>query len=212
MKRLLLILTATLFIVSCGQKSAEENEETTTDEAVYRLNLKSTKLEWEAYKFTEKKGVKGTFDSIQITPAVEAGSLEEMINGLTFSINVASTNSGDEIRDPKIVASFFGSMMNTNTIEGKITSYEKTSDTEASVNVDITMNDKTVSVPSKIQIGDKSVQLTTAIEMGSWDANSSIDSLNTVCEDLHKGEDGTSKLWPDVSITVTSSYFEAEAS
>ena len=98
--------------------------------------------------------------------------------------------------------------MNTDMISGKITSYTAT-EGGADVNVDITMNDKTVSVPSKIKFMDKAIELSTSIDMASWDATSSIDSLNTVCEDLHKGADGQSKLWPDVSITVTSSYYEA---
>jgi polyisoprenoid-binding protein YceI len=212
MKRIALIFIASLFFVACGPKGDDnkDNDEETSS-AVYKINHENTTIEWEAYKFTERKGVKGAFGQIKTTPEKEIGSLEEIITGTTFEVDVNSINSGDSTRDPKIIAHFFGSMMNTDKIMGKITSYSQTSDTEADVTVDITMNDKTVSVPSKIQLTDKNIKLTTSLKMGEWDAISSVDSLNTICNDLHKGEDGLSKLWPDVSITVNTTYFEAEA-
>lgn len=209
MKKLSLILIASLFVVACGKKTDSGEQDQDSKETTYRINHEATTLQWEAYKFTERKGVKGVFDQIKSTPSKETGTLEELITGLKFEIDVNSVNSGDSTRDPKILAHFFGSMMNTEKISGEISSYTKTSDTEAEVNVDITMNDKTVSIPSKIAFTEKDIQLTTSVDLAKWDAISSVDSLNSVCKELHTGEDGQSKLWPDVSIVVNTTYYEA---
>jgi len=210
MKKLFILLSISIVLGACGKKTSDSDQQAESTPQ-YKLNLHNANLQWEAYKFTERKGVKGSFDSIVYEQAVDTGSMEELISGLGFEIHTASVNSGDEIRDPKIITHFFGSMLSSEVIHGKISSFEMTSDFEAAVNVDITMNDKTVSVPSTIQFLDAVVQLKTVIDLAQWEAAPAVDSLNRVCEDLHKGSDGLSKLWPDVAITVNTTRTELVA-
>jgi hypothetical protein len=42
-----------------------------------------------------------------------------------------------------------------------------------------------------------------SIDVSSWNALGGIDALNEVCEDLHKGDDGVSKLWSEVSLKLS---------
>ena len=46
--------------------------------------------------------------------------------------------------------------------------------------------------------------MTTVLHTPDWNADAGLAALNNECEELHKGEDGISKLWPDVNVTVVS--------
>jgi hypothetical protein len=216
MKYQFLLLSTALFIASCGEKSKQTSTvQNKTDDyqnvnKTYKLNQEDITLTWEAYKFNERKGVKGTFDSISFTPKTEYGNLSEIIEGLSFEIDINSTNSGDIARDPKIIEFFFGTMLNTGSIRGTITSYDSTSDYSADATVDIAMNDKIVSVPAKITILSSTIKLKAVLDIANWDAMSALSNLDEQCDVLHKGADGVSKLWPDVMITVSATYSEAE--
>ena len=40
----------------------------------------------------------------------------------------------------------------------------------------------------------------------NWNAKSSLDSLNLICKELHKGLDGISKTWSEVAINISSTF------
>jgi hypothetical protein len=223
MKQFLFFICAAVLIISCGKQSNESAHYTNhTDSSgivpsdskainkVFRINHENTTFEWVAYKFSERKGVKGSFDSITITSQVESGSIEELVSGLTFDIDIKSTNSADVGRDSKIVEYFFGTMLNTDVIKGEIVSYSKTSDYSADASIAITMNGQSITVPAKITILSRSVKLKAILDIGAWDAIASLNALHQECEVLHKSADGLSKIWPDVMISVSAQLQELE--
>jgi hypothetical protein len=53
-------------------------------------------------------------------------------------------------------------------------------------------------------VNGNEIQLDATLQLADWKAEPSVASLNEVCSDLHKGEDGESILWPDVDIHITS--------
>ncbi|MBO6517258.1 MAG: YceI family protein [Bacteroidia bacterium] len=206
MKKTLIFGVAIILLASCSaNKSEDKNAETenVSTETVYAYQRAFTTLEWTAYKTSAKVGVKGSFDEFNVTTGVETGTPKELMNQLEFSIPVSTTNSGNEIRDPKIIESFFGTMMNTENITGKFTSISG-NDSAGTTRIAITMNDVEHEVDGSYTIDGNEITLTTDLNLGDWKAEPSVASLNEVCSDLHKGEDGSSVLWPDVNIVITS--------
>ena len=51
-----------------------------------------------------------------------------------------------------------------------------------------------------------SFSMATKMDVLNWNAKSSLDSLNLICKELHKGLDGISKTWSEVAINITSTF------
>src|SRR5690554_2219188 len=76
-------------------------------------------IEWTAYKYTDKIGVSGTFEEYSINKKNVSGSIEDVLNGLEFSIATESIDTRNAARDFKIKTYFFEAF-NTPTITGTI--------------------------------------------------------------------------------------------
>jgi len=174
-------------------KEAEKTE--VKKEVTYMADPSATEIQWTAYKTTAKKPVTGIFKTVNFKAKTGASPIEAL-NGLEFSIPVSSLFSKNEERDGKLIASFFGSMLNTEFLKGKIAMTEK------SCEITITMNDTMHTIPFTFEIKDNIVDFKGVMNLENWDALGAIKALNKVCLDLHKGDDGVSKTWNDVAIQV----------
>ena len=127
-------------------------------------------------------------------------NLSTAISGVTFKIPVASTSTNDEVRDYKIVNSFFNTMVDTDSISGKILSIDENGSGKLVIN----MNGQEVEKQYKWEMDqtNKEIYLKTSIDVLNWGAQSSLDALNEVCLEQHTGPDGKNVLWPNVDITV----------
>ena len=154
---------------------------------------------WKAFKFTEKTGVGGGFDTVKVAGAKAAPEPWKALNGLTFEIDTASVNSKNPERDAKLVASFFGALTETAAIKGTV----KATSADAAT-LTITMNGASHDVPVKLAKGEgDALTMSGTLNMDTWGGGPAIAALNKVCDDLHKGADGVSKLWPEVEIGAT---------
>ena len=188
-------------MVACG--GAEEEADTTNDEEVvaeevctYKYDENATILTWTAFKLTEKVGVDGSFDEINVV-ANESEDMFGVLSGATFEIPVVSVNSQDPVRDPKIRDSFFGTMDSTVAITGEIISIN-----ENGARVSITMNGVTVEYDGEIKVKEETITMNTTIDILDFDGQGSIDEIGKVCEAKHTGEDGVNKFWSDVNVAV----------
>lgn len=196
----LLLLALTLSFASCKNEKKETKTETTEAPTAkkYVVKPEGTSVKWTAYKTTEKKGVGGEFTTLNFDEKSGA-TPQEALNNLSFSIPVSSvfTNDATNTRDAKIKNSFFGAMLNTEFLTGKINFIN------GSYIASITMNGVTSNLPLDIKITDeRRVTLTGVMNLKDWNALGALASLNKVCFDLHKGADGVSKTWEDVAIEV----------
>jgi hypothetical protein len=207
MKRKFLTLLAIgsfAFFASCGnqrtEKKTEEKDKTAKkEECTYAFDLENTSVKWTAYKTTEKIGVSGTFDSLIVSNTQKANSIASVFENATFEIPVATVNSNAPDRDKKILAHFFGVLDKTTMITGGV---KKLGDKKSSVSIEMNGIQKDVETESLIR--NDSIILSSVIDLAQWKAQPAVDSLNTVCYDLHKGPDGVSKLWPEVKIEISS--------
>ncbi len=204
-KKILLsfVLLLSLATISCktDAKKTPKNSET---EKTYTIDKTSIKIGWTAYKTTDKIAVKGEFTKINIKEVKEALNVKEVLNGLEFSIPVSSIFSNNEERDTKLKDFFFGVMDATELLSGTIL----TSSEDNKGQVVLKMNGIEFTFPIDYANNGKEVSVTGILYMDNWNGQTAIESLNKVCFDLHKGEDGISKTWDEVKINVSFSTVE----
>lgn len=204
MKKTLSILFMAAALSACtdNQKSTIEADQSAEKEGdqvcTYSFIADSTHVNWTAYKFSDRVGVGGTFNNTTITGTQPAESISEVFKNAAIKIPVSSVYSKDDDRDGKILAHFFGSMTNTETIAGKVVSIN-----DQTAAIAIEMNGVTETLNMDVAQDGLNLSLSGSMELGKWSAQPSVDSLNTICYDLHTGGDGISKLWPDVSLVVS---------
>jgi len=197
---LILALFVAFQLTSCGSDKKEEKKEKKSD-AAFVLSEAKSKVAWTAYKFTEKTPVGGEFRKVNITAGGEGNSVKEAMNNAEFSIPISSVFTKNSDRDYKIKKFFFGIMQDPELLSGKILI-----ETDSTGHTEMTMNGITSKLPFKYSIEGKKFSLTSTMDVANWNAQSSIDSLNSVCNDLHKGLDGISKLWSEVAINVNTTF------
>lgn len=181
-----------------ANEEAEAGNELPQENCVYTYTEGSLNVKWTAFKTTEKVGVSGSFDTISVNGIQTSNSANEMFANVDFSIPVSSINSSNPDRDKKILEHFFGTMVETSTLNGKVLGM-----TDSDCSVLINMNGVADTLVFNLSKNDAAVSLVGVIELANWNALQSANALNTVCFDLHKGADGVSKLWPDVKLEIT---------
>ena len=195
----LAISALSIGLSSCGgDKKTVEDSIQQEKNCFYSYNSGSTVLEWTAFKFTEKKGVAGTFNKITIEGMEKSDDPKKMIESLTFSIETASVETQNEERNGKIAKLFFGTI-STPTITGKVKSLSD----NGKATIEIEMNKIKKDVVGKYTLEDGVFDFTATIDVLTWNAGSGITTLNTECKDLHTGTDGKSKLWSEVELSFT---------
>lgn len=220
MKKLIYILPIFmgLFLTNCNNSETKSESESTTQESTdekgaqgstmvsgtYSIDPSTITLKWTAFKLAEKVGVDGEFKSYSLTGYTDnANSITEMMTGTEITMEVASTKTGDEARDGKIINSFFGSMNNTAEIKATLLSME--GEEKGTATVMVTMNDQSLEQEMHWMYRE---DLNTFIMKGiinipDWNAQSALDELTKVCEEKHKGTGDKAVTWPDVEVNAT---------
>ncbi|WCL49596.1 YceI family protein [Leptospira sp. GIMC2001] len=175
-----------------------------SSKCVFSYNPANTKLEWTAYKFTEKLGVKGTFDKITVAGNKESSSIQSTMEQAKFSIQSNDVNSGVPDRDGKIREYFFGSSLKAKTFEG---SFDKvTGKNNGTAILNLQFNGKKKSIPVKYELNGNQLNLKGTLDVLDFGMSSGIQKLNEICLELHKGKDGISKLWSVVDFEIISIF------
>ena len=188
------------------EKNAEASESNAQMEenCVYRYNADSTQFTWTGYKFTERVGVSGTFEEIYTEGFSENENIIDVVSGVDFKIPVSSIESKNEDRNNKIISFFFGSM-NTDIIYGQIQELSGEGDAGI-VKVLLRMNALEKIVPMDYTFENGLFEMSAEIDVKNWNGSAGIEKLNDACYDLHKGADGVSLLWPNVTLNVQSRF------
>jgi len=201
MKKLsILLFTLALTAYSC-KNDKKESTETETATAVtanannFVVKPEGTTVKWTAYKTTAKKGVGGEFTTLKFNEK-SGTSPQDALNNLNFSIPISSVFTKNDSRDYKIKTSFFGKMLDTDVIKGTIKVVN------GAYLATLTMNGVTKDLPLNAEINGRRVKLNATMDLKNWNALDALAALNKVCYDLHKGADGISKTWEDVSIEI----------
>lgn len=189
-------LTLTLLMSSCKTETTEAEVVIPEPVCKYSFNADATEFEWTAFKTSDRVGVPGTFNEIEVK-SIESENEQEVIESITFCMNTASVETNNEDRNGKIVKHFFETI-NTETIDGKILSLGE----NGKAIVEITMNEMPLEIEGNYELNVGIFTFDTTIDLALWNAISGVDALNTICKDLHTGADGVSKLWSEIELSL----------
>ena len=164
---------------------------------VYQIQIAETEVTWTAYKTSDKIPVTGKFEKIIVENLKEAETITDAVDGSRFKIPVNSINSTDEIRDGKILNSFFGAMLNTSELSGSI---EVGGNNQGLVK--LKMNGITKDIPIVYHVNENLMILEGTMNIDNWGAQAALNMLNGVCKELHTGPDGKTVTWSDVKISA----------
>lgn len=200
MRKLAFVLLAVATLTTaCKEKKQEATVAPAANEV--QLDTETAIVNWIGYKFTNKKGVKGQFQKINISNNHPAKTMIEALNGVEFSIPVSSLFSNNGVRDAKLKSLFFGMMDNTEMLSGKVTSVTETGGVIA-----LKMNNETHDLPFTLQTQGKTSYLNGTIDLNVWNAGKAWASIHKACELLHTGEDGVSKTWKVVDVDAVLNF------
>ncbi len=193
---LLLLFTISIISISCKkeQKKVDEIIEATKD---YTIDNSSIKINWVAFKTTDKVPVKGLFKNVELNKTSGTSAID-FLNDLEFSVPVSSIFTDNKERDGKLQKFFFGVMDNTELLSGSI------SITNANDGViHLNMNGITHDLPIKYDSNNNGTAIKGKLNLDNWNGQDAIESLNKACFDLHTGDDGISKTWNTVQIHIS---------
>ena len=193
--------------------SQVQDEEKKPDETsfIYTYDNASTEVKWTAFKHMAKVPVGGKFEEIEITGFNPSNKLSDAVKNVSFTINPSSTNTQDKDRDFKIVANFFGNMLNPTVIYGEIKDIEGSENGNG--NVLIRMNDVEKLIPFEWKVNENNqFILTTKLNVLDWNLDQALEVLYTVCLEKHTGKDKVNKLWPDVEVIVFTTLQKEQSS
>lgn len=198
-----LLALAFMLIIGCNNKPAEDGNDGTVDDkpmsCTYAYTKDSTRVAFTAYKFTEKVGVNGKFDEFTVNLNDQAKTPEELLKSVEFRIPISGFNTNKPERDEKIKMVFFGALANTEEITGSVKSVEAGKGV-----VSLKLNDVEKDFEMEYSFEDGVVKLSAVMQLADWNAMPAVTAINEACEELHKGTDGLSKLWPEVKIVIKS--------
>lgn len=184
-----------LILVACNKPASPRDYTKCT----FAYDPANAKVKWTAYKFTERLGVHGTFDKVNLSGSREGMTVAAVFSGATFYAETISVNSGNAERDAKIRSAFFVTLKEGSQISGKIESFSGESAT-----IFLRLGGVTKSVVAKVdatQLPDLKVSF--PLDLNEFGAAPALEALNKVCSVLHRGKDGKSVVWPDISITIS---------
>lgn len=205
MKHAFFLATAIVF-AGCGaptpppDSSAAAEGATTEAVCTYTVDTSEVIVSWVAFKYTERTGVRGQFDKAELT-ATAANSAHGVLQGATFSIPTGVVNTGDAGRDEKIETVFFGAFADGGVLSGAVSKVEEAG-AEGTISFSLTMNGQTHDVNGTYTAAEDRIEVKASIDLSKWAASDAVKALNAVCEDLHRGKDGLSVLWPDVDVFI----------
>lgn len=211
MKKLLFSAAIAATMIGCSSPESKSEAQTAenkseaatvdTENCPYVLANNGLEVHWTAYKTSEKIGVNGRFEDI-MAEGMDANAEPIMVfQHAKVIIPIAGLNSDNEIRDPKIKDSFFGSL-GINELIGKVRTIEPTTETNGKITLSVMFNQIENPVVGEYTVEGNEITAKFDINVEEWNAASGITELNKVCEDLHTGADGKSVLWPDVTVTI----------
>ncbi len=184
-----------------GESKTEEVVEETPELEIcyYTYAHETSVMGWTAYKTTAKAPVAGSFNEIEVSDMGKSDDPVKLIESLKFSMNTASVETNDESRNLKVATNFFGKMMETAQITGKVKSLNE----DGTAVIEVMMNGVNVDVEGDYTLEDGKFDFKATIDIASWNALDALASLNEVCKDLHTGDDGVSKTWQEVAISFS---------
>ena len=199
MKNMWIVALGCAAITLIGVSNAEAKE------CTYSLDSKDVKMQWTAFKTTEKLGVKGTFTKVSVKGATSAGSLGQLAKGLSMELDGASVESGNAGRNVTIKQFFFEKFAPSLGIKASVAKLEG-DDTKGTIHISLSLNGVSKTLPFAYTVQSGVLEAKASMTMSDFALKTAFDSLHNACGTLHTGKDGVPKTWEDVDLVVSSKF------
>ena len=202
------IILFTIVFFSCNNNNNQEakQENIITERDSYQFDIENTKVIWNGYKTNDKIKVVGYFDEFSCDREnQEFNSIDELVNGLTFSIKSSSSLSGDPIRDKNLQDHFFSYLTKEFLINGTL---GQPINDSIDVTFDVFGQKRTLRFGCQYNIipgsnSDYMIEISGSIDLESqFGGLKAFNAISKKCYDLHKGADGVSKTWKQVDVLI----------
>jgi len=155
-------------------------------------------LKFTGYKFTEKVGVSGVFESIEWKIPKNFKITEEMLKKISLKIDTWSIDAGNSARNTNIVNSLF-----KNWGDRYINAHAVKVDIDKKILVmNMTVGEKTNEISFAYNEEKEKVIFKGEIDLLKLGFKNAFSVLSETCKILHTGEDKVSKTWSTVDIEV----------
>ena len=206
----LLPLSLSFIIFSCNNKENSESIlkiRSLPEEVSYKLDMtaENTAVNWIGYKTNQKIAVSGSFREFSTDRENKSfNSIDELVDGLNFSISSLSSSSGDPIRDLNLRDYFFKYLTDNFKIKGTL---GRPVNDSIDVSFNILSEDKTVRFAYSTYLttskySNKIIQIKGKLDLLNQFNEEAFNSIHKQCFDLHKGSDGISKTWEEVDVYI----------
>ncbi len=197
----LITLFITLLTLNMCSSPKHVNKNKTDKSAICTVeNVGTPKVMWTFYKTTAKQPLVNTFNKIIFEQPKATFSIDSLYQNSRLIIDTKAIFSGTEKND--VLSEYlFGKMMESNTVTMQITSFDTT---KKQAQVKIHMNNTTVSKRAEIVIKEHTITLKGSFDLKQdFNAGEALYFYHTAVFDKHKGADGKSKTWADVTFEIT---------
>ena len=191
-----------------AQQDQESNQQTINQDGIlYKLDMSAgnTEVNWIGYKTNEKTAVSGSFSEFSSDRENQSfNSIDDLVDGLNFSISSLSSSSGDPIRDLNLKDYFFKYLTDNFEIEGTL---GRPTNDSIDVSFNILGQDQTVRFAYSTYLttskySNKIIQIKGKLNLVNQFNREAFNSIHKQCFDLHKGSDGISKTWEEVDVDI----------
>lgn len=186
------------FVATETVTMANPIEMRTTDSCTYEVNPDSVKVNWTAFKTTDRVDVTGSFKQMELSGPTRAESFAELLKGITVTINSNTVNLNDTLKEQNLISFFFEKLVGEN-FTGRITSVNES---DRTLVLTLSLNGQIQDIPMSYTYENGKIEAKGRIDLLSFQAEEALRTLNEKCFDLHKGPDGVSKTWPDVDLLL----------
>tara|TARA_B100000579_G_scaffold437976_1_gene470452 strand:+ start:6582 stop:7232 length:651 start_codon:yes stop_codon:yes gene_type:complete len=195
-----------VFFLSCvNENKTNKKKELITkiksENCVFSSDLKATQVIWSGYKTTDKLKVTGQFKKFKSSKIFQNNqyeSVEDLIEGLDFIIDLGSSVSGDPIRDGNLKDFFFNLLAKNLVIRGQ---FEKIEGDSINVLLKLFGQEKRFKLGAFYENDMFEIKGTVNI-IDQLGAKKAFEGISNKCYDLHKGPDGISKTWEEVEVFI----------
>ncbi len=208
--KLSLLALSIVFLTSCKKNEEKEiiqpeivTTEITATDCKYAIDSTQTTVNWTAFKTSEKIGVNGKFDIVEVTGIVSDSSIVKALSSIKFNIKTSSTNTNNPERDQKIINFFFGKMAKTEAITGHLKTVSG-DNTSGKCVAQLRINEIDNDVNLDYTFANDTITLKGTMDVTKWNGNKALDAINNACKALHTGADGKSVTWPNVDVEIKS--------
>ena len=206
----LLPLSLSLIIFSCNNKENSETIQKTIplpEGVLYKLDMtaENTEVNWIGYKTNEKTPVSGSFSEFSSDRENQSfNSIDDLVDGLNFSVSSLSSSSRDDNRDLNLKDHFFKYLTDNFKINGTL---GKPINDSIDVYFDVLEENNPIRFAYSTYLttskySNKIIHIKGKLNLVNQFNGEAFNSIHKQCFDLHKGSDGISKTWEEVDVDI----------